>query len=154
MKFSCWRALQMQTQFEFLCELYRFLACGDKCPESYLCTPGVGVGAGVRVHKNFNLAYNSWTIIGRTFIFPMCIPCDKTFPWVPQFLTGWPWPWSLTYFWKTLTLAIASLPEKIGLSYLMYIPCDKTFPLAPNFFYLVTMTLQVDLPPKKLEPWP
>ena len=51
---------------------------------------------GVRVHKNFNLAYNSWTIIGRAFIFHMCIPCDKTFPWVPKFLTSW--PWSLTYF--------------------------------------------------------
>ena len=33
----------------------------------------------VRVHKNFNLAYNSWTTIGRAFIFHMCIHCDKTF---------------------------------------------------------------------------
>ena len=60
-----------------------FLARRDECPESYCRTPGVGV----RVHKNFNLAYNSWTIIGRAFIFHMCIPCDKTFPWVPKFLT-------------------------------------------------------------------
>ena len=63
----------------------KFLARRDKCPESYCRTPGVGVG--VRVHKNFNLAYNSWTTIGRAFIFHMCIPCDKTFPWVPKFLT-------------------------------------------------------------------
>ena len=63
----------------------RFLARRDECPESYCRTPGVGVG--VRVHKNFNLAYNSWTTIGRAFIFHMCIPCDKTFPWVPKFLT-------------------------------------------------------------------
>ena len=45
------------------------------------------VGFRVRVHKIFNLAYNSWTTIGRAFIFHMCIPCDKTFPWVPKFLT-------------------------------------------------------------------
>ena len=57
-----------------------FLARRDECPESYCRTPGVGV-----VHKNFNLA--SWTTIGRAFIFHMCIPCDKTFPWVPKFLT-------------------------------------------------------------------
>ena len=96
-----------------------FLARRDECPESYCRTPGVGVGVGVgvRVYKNFNLAYNSWTTIGRGFIFHMCIPCDKTFPWVPKFLTSWPWPWSLTYFQKTLTLAIASLPEEVWLSY-------------------------------------
>ena len=62
-----------------------FLACRDECPESYCRTPGVDVG--VRMHKNFNLAYNSWTTIGRAFIFHMCIPCDKTFPWVPKYLT-------------------------------------------------------------------
>ena len=39
----------------------------------------------VRVHKNFNLAYNTWTTIGGAFIFHMCIPCDKTFPWVPKY---------------------------------------------------------------------
>ena len=57
-----------------------FLARRDECPESYCRTPGVGVGVGVRVYKNFNLAYNSWTTIDRAFIFHMCIPCDKTFP--------------------------------------------------------------------------
>ena len=41
----------------------------------------------VRVQKNFNLAYNSWTTVDAVFIFHMCIPCDKTFPWVPQLLT-------------------------------------------------------------------
>ena len=59
------------------------LARRDECPESYCRTPGVGV----RVHKNFNLAYNSWTTIDRAFIFHMCIPCDKTFPWIPKILT-------------------------------------------------------------------
>ena len=63
------------------------LARRDECPESYCRTPGVGVGVGVHVHKNFNLAYNSWTTIDRAFIFHMCIPCDKTFPWIPKILT-------------------------------------------------------------------
>ena len=87
-----------------------FLARRDECPESYCRTPGVGVGVSVRVcvHKNFNLAYNSWTTIGKAFIFHLRISCDKNFPWVPIFLILWPWPWSLTYFQKTLTLAIAS----------------------------------------------
>ena len=80
------------------CFMNIFLARRDECPESYCRTPGVGVGVGVHMHKNFNLAYNSWTTIGRPFIFLMCIPCDKTFPWIPKFLTQWPWPWSLTYF--------------------------------------------------------
>ena len=62
-----------------------FLARQDECPESYCRTPSVGVG--VHVHKNFNLAYNSWTTIGRAFIFHMCISYDKTFPWVPKVLT-------------------------------------------------------------------
>ena len=86
--------------------IYHFLVRRDKCPESYCRTPGVGVR--VRVHKNFNIAYNSWITIGKAFIFHMCIPCDKTFPLVPKFLTWWPWPWSLIYFKKkkTLTLAI------------------------------------------------
>ena len=36
-----------------------FLARRDKCLESYCRTPSVGVGVRMRVHKNFNLAYNS-----------------------------------------------------------------------------------------------
>ena len=32
-------------------------------------------------------------------------------------LTYWPWPWSLTYFSKTLTLAITFKPDVIGHSY-------------------------------------
>ena len=48
-----------------------FLARRDECPESYCRTPGVGVR--VRVHKNFNLAYNSWTTIGRAFLYFTCV---------------------------------------------------------------------------------
>ena len=55
---------------------------------------------------NFNLANNFWTLNARALIFHMSIPCDKTFPWVPLFMTRWPWPWSLTHFLKFLTLVI------------------------------------------------
>ena len=48
------------------------------------------------------LAYNAWTTIGRPLIFHMCIPFDKTFPWISKFLTKWPWPWCLTYFLKKI----------------------------------------------------
>ena len=74
--------------------IHFFFARRDEFPESYWRTPGVGVSVRVsvrvrvRVHKkNFNLAYNAWTTIGRAFLFHMCIPSDKTFPWVPKFLT-------------------------------------------------------------------
>ena len=67
--------------------------------------------------KNFNLGYSFLTRRGRAFIFHMYIPYDKTFPSVPKFLTWWPWPWSLTYFQKTSTLAIDYLPGEVGLSY-------------------------------------
>ena len=53
--------------------------------------------------KNFNLAKIFWTVSARALIFHMSIPCDKTFLWTPSFLTLWPWPWSLSYFLKTLT---------------------------------------------------
>ena len=60
------------------------------------------------------------------------------------------WPWSLTYFWKTLTLAITFKPEVIGLSYCTCVfivtrpftwyhniwPCDfdlQVWPTCENF---------------------
>ena len=60
------------------------------------------------IFENFNPANNFWTVSSRTLIFHMNIPCEQTFPWVPLFLTLWPWPWSLIHFWerKTLTLLI------------------------------------------------
>ena len=55
---------------------------------------------------NLNLANNFWKVSARALIFHMSIPRDKTFQWVPLFFTLWPWPWSLTYFFKTLTVLI------------------------------------------------
>jgi hypothetical protein len=57
--------------------------------------------------KNFNIGHIFWMVSGRAFIFHMCIPYDKNFLMVQKFLTLWPWPWSLTHFLKTLTLAIS-----------------------------------------------
>ena len=67
--------------------------------------------------KNFNLGHNFLTRRDRAFILHICISCDKTFHMVPLFLTLWPWPWRLTYFWNTLPLAITFLQEEIGLSF-------------------------------------
>ena len=41
---------------------------------------------------NINPVYNFWRVSARPLIFHMNIPCGKTFPWVPLFLTLWPWP--------------------------------------------------------------
>ena len=60
--------------------------------------------------KDFNFGHNFWTIRARSFVLPMYFPSDKIFPFDPKF---WPcdlWPWPLSYFWKTLTLAITSEP--------------------------------------------
>ena len=96
--------------------------------------------------KNFNLGHNFQTRRDRAFILQMCIPCDKTFHMVPLFFTLWPWPWSLTYFWKTLTLAITFKPEEIKLSYCTCVfLVTRPFTWYHNFFDLVTLTLKFDL---------
>ena len=69
------------------------------------------------VQSKLNLDYNFWTKSDRALILHKCIPCDKTFLLIPKFLTLWPWPWLLTYFWKNLTLATTFEPKEIGLSY-------------------------------------
>ena len=70
------------------------------------------------VQSKLNLDYNFWTKSDRALILHKCMPCDKTFLLIPKFLTSWPWPWLLTYFWKkNLTLATTFEPKEIGLSY-------------------------------------
>ena len=49
----------------------------------------------------FNLGHNFQTRRDRAFILHMCFFVTM----VPYFLTLWLWPWRLTYFWTTLTLA-------------------------------------------------
>ena len=69
------------------------------------------------VQSKLNLDHNFLTKGDKGLILYKCIPCDKTFLSIPKFLTSWPWPWLLTYFWKNLTLAITFEPKEIGLSY-------------------------------------
>ena len=69
------------------------------------------------VQSKLNLDHNFLTKGDRALILHKCIPCDKTFLSIPKFLTSWPWPWLLTYFWKNLTLAITFEAKEIGLSY-------------------------------------
>ena len=112
--------------------------------------------------KNFNLGHNFLTRRGRAFIFHIYIPCDKTFPWVPTFLTLWPWPWSLTYFKKNFNLGHSFLTKR-GRAFIlhMYIPCDKTFPWVPKFltlwpwpwlltYFLKNLTLAITFEPKEI----
>lgn len=65
----------------------------------------------------------------------MCIPCDKIFLLTPKCLTSGLSLWNLTYFWKTLSLAITFEQLVLELSYSQYIPCDKTFCLVPAAHY-------------------
>ena len=71
--------------------------------------------------KKLNLGHNFWIKRDRAFILQVCIPCGKTFLFVPKVLTLLPWPWLLTYFWKILTLAITFEPKEIGYSYYTYL---------------------------------
>ena len=96
---------------------------------------------------NFNLANNFWTVSARALIFHMSIPCNKTFQWVPLFFTLWPWPWSLTYFLKTLTLLITLEQWVLELWYFTWVflvtrpfsgyhyflPCDLDLGVWPTF---------------------
>ena len=77
---------------------------------------------------NFNLAYNFSTVSARALIVHMNIPCDNTFPWISLFFPLWPWPWSLTHFWKILEL-----------SYEHFLWQD--FPTGIKIFVLVTLTI-------------
>ena len=61
---------------------------------------------------NLNLGHNFLTGSDRDFICVFLVA--RHFTW---FMTSLPWPWSLTYFSKTVTLAITFLQEVMGLSY-------------------------------------
>jgi hypothetical protein len=74
-----------------------------------------GLSICLSVCKNLNIGYIFWMASDRAFIFHMCVPYNKTFLLVPKCLTLW--PWSLTHFSKTLTLAISFEWQVMGLSY-------------------------------------
>ena len=56
-----------------------------------------------------------------------CRPASIVVFW-QLLLTLWPWPWSLTYFWKPLTRSDRAFILHIC------IPCDNTFHMARNFW--------------------
>ena len=100
------------------------------------------------VQSKLNLDYNFWTKSDRALILHKCIPCENPFLLIPKFLTSWPWPWLLTYFWKNLTLATTFEPKEIGLSYFTCVLLVARRPVGTKNFYLVTLTF--DLLLKKL----
>ena len=70
----------------------------------------------------------------RALIFHMCIFCYKIFLCVPTFFTLWRWPWSLTYYLKTLTLLkIWTAGARALIFHTSYL-CGKTFPWVPTIW--------------------
>ena len=118
--YSLWQDLSVNTKFFLLCDL-------DLDFDLLL--------------KKLNLGHNFWTKRDRAFIFHMCISCGKTCLLEPKFITSWPWPWLLTYFWKNLTLTIIFEPKVIGLKYYTYLFLVKRPSVDTNIFYLVALTL-------------
>ena len=97
---------------------------------------GITLSVCPSVQSKLNLDNNFFTKGDRALILHKCIPCDKTFLSIQNFLTLWSWPWLLPYFWKNLTLAITFKPREIGLSCFTWlcISCGKTFLLETKFF--------------------
>ena len=58
--------------------------------------------------KKLNLRINFWTLRDKGFILHIDIPYSKTFLSlsIPIFFYLWPWPPTLTYFWKKLSFAL------------------------------------------------
>ena len=117
--------------------------------------PSVRPSVRPSVQSKLNLDYNFWTKSDKALILHKCIPCDKAFLLIPKFLTSWPWPWLLTYFWKNLTLATTFEPKEIGLSYFTCVllvarpscwsqkfsPCDLDLDFWPTFEKNLTLTI-------------
>jgi hypothetical protein len=84
------------------------------------------------VCKTFNIGHIFWMVSDRTFIFHMCVPYDKTFLLVPNFLTLWPWPWSLTHFSKNFNIGhIFWMASDRAFIFHMCVPYDKNFLMVP-----------------------
>jgi hypothetical protein len=95
---------------------------------------------------NFNLANNFWMVHTRALIFDMSVIYGKTFPWASNFLTMWPWPWCLTYLWKTLTLVITFKWYVLGCWYFTWVfHVWQDLLMGTTIFDLVTLTLMFDL---------
>ena len=97
--------------------------------------------------KKLNLGYDFWIKKIRLSYYIMCIPCGKTFLFVPKVLTLWVWSWPclLTYFWIKLTLDTTFEPKQIEHSYYTCIPHGKTFSGSTKIVHLMTLTVTFDL---------
>ena len=103
-----WKNLTLAITFEpqeirlhiiGMCSLWQDLSVGTKNFDLVTLTLTFDV-----LLKKLNLGYDFWTKRNKAFILQVCIPCGKTFLFIPKILTLWPWPWLLTYFWKKLNL--------------------------------------------------
>ena len=94
--------------------------------------------------QNFKLSNNFWTVSARALIFHMSISLP-----IPTFLTLLPWPWSLTYFLKILTLLITARALIFHMSYY----CDKTFSYVPTVCILYPWPLSFAYIFKTLTLW-
>ena len=114
------------------------------------------------VQSKLNLDHNFLTKGDEALILHKCIPCDKTFLSIPIFLTSWPWPWLLTYFWKKLNLGHNFWTKRDrAFIFHMCISCDKTFLLIPIFltswpwpwlltYFWKNLTLAITFVPKEI----
>ena len=89
--------------------------------------------------KNFNFPYNFWTVSARALIFIKSTPCDSAF----QFLTLWPWPYTLTYILKRLNVLITF--EQWGLWYFTWVIILTRPFCGYNRFDPVILTLEFGL---------
>jgi hypothetical protein len=85
------------------------------------------------IDLDLGVLHTFWTLLTLTISFDWyvvwlifhIIVSNNTSPWVPKYLTLWPWPGCLTYFLKTLTLALCFEWYAQGLWYIMCVPCKK-----------------------------
>ena len=109
--------LRLNDSFDCLCSLYPPQTKFGGVYRNHPVCLSVRLSVRPSVQSKLNLDYNFWTKGDRALILHRYIPCDKTFLLISKFLTSWPWPWILTYFWKNLTLVTTFEPKEIGLSY-------------------------------------
>ena len=74
----------------------------------------------------FYLADNFWPVSARAMIFDMSISSENPFPWLPTFLSLWPWRCSLTYFLENFNFANDFLTVRVIFFIIcLNISCDK-----------------------------
>ena len=78
--------------------------------------------------ENVNFVNNIWIVSVRALISYISIYSNRSGPWKRTFLSLWPWPGILTYFWILLIWIVRARALIIHMS----IPCDKIFPTVLN----------------------